>query len=214
MPLRVAASTPITCRTSRRILYYGDRPTLRWSRSKPCTSRCCDARAIRDEEPTRLNCDAQTEALGAYVMRPRYAQAFGCALPGDAQLKGDHVDPAVVGSIRSLRRVGPDRQVTFDTVAEITQRRWCRQSSGTFSEVFGGSTVILGPDGRVRYVIRKSLTDQRRIQAQADYLGSKGDTKGWTKRGRHRPTATIEQMPTLRTESREAQKAATRRRIL
>jgi hypothetical protein len=128
----------------------------------------------------------QTEALGAYVMRPRYAQAFGCALPGDAQLKGDHVDPAVVGSIRSLRRVGPDRQVTFDTVAEITQRRWCRQSSGTFSEVFGGSTVILGPDGRVRYVIRKSLKDQRRIQAQADYLGSKGDTKGWTKRGRHR----------------------------
>ena len=98
----------------------------------------------------------QAEALGAYVMRPRYAQAFGCALPGDAQLKGDHVDPAVVGSIRSLRRVGPDRQVTFDTVAEITQRRWCRQSSGILSEVFGGSTVILGPDGRVRYVIRKT----------------------------------------------------------
>lgn len=124
------------------------------------------------------------EALGAYVMRPRYAQAFGCALPGDAQLKGDHVDPAVVGSIRSLRRVGPDRQVTFDTVAEITQRRWCRQSSGILSEVFGGSTVILGPDGRVRYVIRKSLKDQRRIQAQADYLDSKYDSKGWTKRGR------------------------------
>ena len=101
----------------------------------------------------------QAEALGAYVMRPRYAQAFGCALLGDAQLKGDHVDPAVVGSIRSLRRVGPDRQVTFDTVAEITQRRWCRQSSGILSEVFGGSTVILGPDGRVRYVIRKSVTD-------------------------------------------------------
>jgi len=127
----------------------------------------------------------QAEALGAYVMRPRYAQAFGCALPGDAQLKGDHVDPAVVGSIRSLRRIGPDRQVTFDTVAEITQRRWCRQSSGTLSEVFGGSTVVLGPDGRVRYVIRKSLKDPHRIQTQADYLDSKGDSKGWTKRGRH-----------------------------
>ena len=126
----------------------------------------------------------QAEALGAYVMRPRYAQAFGCALPGDAQLKGDGVDPAVVGSIRSLRRVGPDRQVTFDTVAEITQRRWCRQNSGVLSEVFGGSTVILGPDGRVRYVIRKRVKDQRRIQAQANYLDSKSDTKGWTKRGR------------------------------
>jgi hypothetical protein len=62
----------------------------------------------------------QAEALGAYVMRPGYAHAFGCALPGDVGLKGDHVEPAVVGSIRSLRRVGPDRQVTFDSVAEIT----------------------------------------------------------------------------------------------
>ena len=156
----------------------------------------------------------QAEALGAYVMRPRYAQAFGCALPGDAQLKGDHVDPAVVGSIRSLRRVGPDRQVTFDTVAEITQRRWCRQSSGILSEVFGGSTVILGPDGRVRYVIRKSVKDQRRIQAQADYLDSKGDSKGWTKRGRrlHLPRSSRCQLFGQKVD--EVQKAATRRRII
>ncbi|WP_439397239.1 hypothetical protein ACRQ5Q_09100 [Bradyrhizobium sp. PMVTL-01] len=125
----------------------------------------------------------QAEALGCYVMRPGYARAFGCALPGDAQLNGDHVDPAVVGSIRSLRRIGPDRQVTFDTVAEITQRRWCKQISGTFSELFGGSTVILGPDGRVRYAIRKSVTDQRRIRPQADQLDGKCGSKRWTKRG-------------------------------
>jgi hypothetical protein len=138
----------------------------------------------------------QAEALGAYVMRPGYAQAFGCALPGDVQLQGDHVDPAVVGSIRSLRRVGPDRQITFDTVAEITQRRWCRQSSEASSEVFGGSTVILGPDGRVRYVIRKSVTDRRRMQAQADYLDSKGASKGWIKHGRrsHLPRSSICQL--------------------
>ena len=156
----------------------------------------------------------QAEALGAYVMRPRYAQAFGCALPGDAQLKGDHVDPAVVGSIRSLRRVGPDRQVTFDTVAEITQRRWCRQSSGILSEVFGGSTVILGPDGRVRYVIRKSLKDQRRIQAQADYLDGKGDSKGWTKRGgrRHLPRSSKCQLFGQKVD--DVQQAASRRRII
>ncbi|MCA1552105.1 hypothetical protein I6F36_35545 [Bradyrhizobium sp. BRP19] len=125
----------------------------------------------------------QAEALGSYVMRAGYARAFGCALPGDVQLNGDHVDPAVVGSIRSLSRIGPDRQVTFDTVAEITQRRWCKQISGTSTEVIGGSTVILGPDGRVRYAIRKSVTDQRRIRAQADHLDGKGGSKRWTKRG-------------------------------
>ena len=156
----------------------------------------------------------QAEALGAYVMRPSYAQAFGCALPGDAGLKGDHVDPAVVGSIRSLRRVGPDRQVTFDTVAEITQRRWCRQSSGILSEVFGGSTVILGPDGRVRYVIRKSVTDRRRIQAQADYLDSKGDSKGWTKRGRRRHLPRSSKCHLFGQKVDDAQKAASRRRII
>ena len=86
-------------------------------------------------------------------------------------------------------RIGPDGQITFDSAAEITQRRCCRQSSGAISEVLGGSTVILGPDGQVRYVIRKSVTDRRRIQAQADYLDSKGGSKGWTKRGirRHLP---------------------------
>lgn len=125
----------------------------------------------------------QAEALGSYAMRPGYARAFGCALPGDVQLNGDHIDPAVVGSIRSLRRVGPDRQVTFDTVAEITQRRWCKRGSGIFCEVFGGSTVILGPDGSVRYVIRKSVTDQHRIEAQANHLDGKGGSKRWTKRG-------------------------------
>lgn len=128
----------------------------------------------------------QAEALGAYVMRPGYARTFGCALPGDARLEGDHVDPAVVGSVRSLRRVGPDRQITFDTVAEITQRRWCKQSSGTFSTVFGGSTVILGPDGRVRYAIRKCVMDRRRMQAQANHLDGKAVLKGGIKRGSRR----------------------------
>jgi hypothetical protein len=156
----------------------------------------------------------QAEALGACVMRPSHANAFGCALPGDVQLNGDHVDPAVVGSIRSLRRIGPDRQVTFDIVAEITQRRWCRQSSGTSSEVFGGSTVILGPDGRVRYAIRKRVTDQRRIQAQADYLDSKGDLKGWTKRGKRRHLPRSCTCHLFGQNVDEAQQAATRRRMI
>jgi hypothetical protein len=155
----------------------------------------------------------QAEALGAYVMRPGYARAFGCALPGDVRLKGDHVDPAIVGSIRSLRRVGPDRQVTFDSVAEITQRRWCKLNSGAFSEVFGGSTIILGTDGGVRYVIRKSVTDQKRIQAQADYLDGKGGSKGWTKRGRHRqlPRSSICHLFEQRID--DVQQAAARRTL-
>jgi hypothetical protein len=156
----------------------------------------------------------QAEALGAYVMQPGNARAFGCALPGDVRLKGDRVDPAIVGSIRSLRRIGPDRQVTFDIVAEITQRRWCKQNSGAVSETFGGSTVILGPDGRVRYVIRKSVTDQSRIQAQAGNLDGKDDSKGWTTRGRRRQLPRSRICHLFEQKVDDVQQAATRRRVL
>ena len=98
----------------------------------------------------------QAEALGAYIMRPRRRASVRLCLAGRR--------PTKEGSRRSDGRwfdpipspCRPARRSPLTAVAEITQRRWCRQSSGVLSEVFGGSTVILGPDGRVRYVIRKT----------------------------------------------------------
>ncbi|MFC7738194.1 hypothetical protein ACFQX4_20740 [Roseomonas sp. GCM10028921] len=110
----------------------------------------------------------QAEALGAYVMRPRIAREFGCALPGDPDLQGDAVDPAEVCSVRSLRRIGPDKSVAFDQVAEIVQRRWLSMPAGPPVEFLGGATAVIGADGRVRYVIRKSVTDPVRAAAQRD----------------------------------------------
>ena len=104
----------------------------------------------------------QAEALGAYVMRPGIAREFGCALPGDADLMGDRVEPAEVCSIRSLRRIGPDKSVAFDLVAEIVQRRWLSVPGQPPVEFLGGATAIIGADGRFRYVISKSVTDSRR----------------------------------------------------
>lgn len=107
----------------------------------------------------------QAEALGAYVMRPGIAREFGCALPGDAGLTGDRVEPAEVCSVRSLRRIGPDRSVAFDLVAEIVQRRWLSVQGRPPVEFLGGATVIIGADGRFRYVVRKSVADSRRAAA-------------------------------------------------
>jgi hypothetical protein len=122
----------------------------------------------------------QAEALGAFVMRPGIAGEFGCALPGDKGLSGDRVDPAEVCSIRSLRRIGPDRSVAFDLVAEIVQRRWLSSPGQPPVEFLGGSTAIIGADGQVRYVIRKSVTDPRRA---ASYLEQAHTDRNHEERG-------------------------------
>ncbi len=129
-------------------------------------------RAANAEELRR-----QAEAIGAYVMRPGIASEFGCAMPGDPALEGDRVEPAVVCSVRSLRRIGPDKEVNFGLVAEIVQRRWVARSTGPRCEFFGGSTIIIGPDGQIRYVISKSIANAHRVAAQMGYLDSLGPDK-------------------------------------
>jgi hypothetical protein len=72
----------------------------------------------------------QAEAVGAYVMQPGIAPQFGCAMPDDPALEGDRVDPALVCSVRSLRRIGPNKEIKFELVAEVVQRRWIAGPAG------------------------------------------------------------------------------------
>ncbi|HYZ32047.1 MAG TPA: hypothetical protein VE684_07155 [Crenalkalicoccus sp.] len=122
----------------------------------------------------------QAEALGAYVMRPGIAREFGCALPGDPDLRGDRVEPAEVCSVRSLRRIGPDKAVAFDLVAEIMQRRWLAVPGRPPVEFLGGATAVIGADGRFRYVIRKSVADPDRAEAHRKQARAGGN---WEERG-------------------------------
>jgi hypothetical protein len=138
----------------------------------------------------------QAEAIGAYAMRPGYAEMFGCALPGDAALGGDRVEPARVCSVRSLRRIGPARQVAFELVAEIIQRRWLVEPDGRQSEFFGGCTAIIGADGSIRYLIIKRTTDQSRANRQAEHLASSGPGRTWIEQGnrRHLPLTALQKL--------------------
>jgi len=78
-----------------------------------------------------------------------------------------------IQSIRSSRRVGPSGQIVFDVVAEVTQKRKATfpktQEVCTF---YGGSTVIIDPDGRIRYVVAKSVTNRKRRDDQKRFLES------------------------------------------
>lgn len=113
----------------------------------------------------------QANAMGALVSHPHYRDEFGLAANGDRALDGDTVGLPVVHSVRSARRCGPDGQIVFDLVAEVTQRRNVAARDGHPAfDFYGGSTVIFDALGAVRYVIRKSVTNARRVRAQRDYM--------------------------------------------
>ena len=126
----------------------------------------------------------QAEVLYAYVSRPHLTEEFGLA-PANSD---EGVDPAVVESIRTTRRVGPDGELLFDLVAEITQRRnVIDPETGLKSKFFGGSTVIIGPEGEFRYIISKNLMNPDRLSRQLDFQRHSGfwhdDGKSFKMRG-------------------------------
>ncbi|HEX5831376.1 MAG TPA: hypothetical protein VFY16_10380 [Gemmatimonadaceae bacterium] len=117
----------------------------------------------------------QARALGALVGMPEYRAAFGCARRGDSRLRGDAVDPPVIESVRTSRRVGPDGQVVFDLVAEVTQRRHVARTADLPGfALYGGATVILDPEGRIRYLIGRANLSDERVEQQRAYLRGAG----------------------------------------
>ncbi len=95
--------------------------------------------------------------------------------------RGDVIDPPCIQSIRPSRRVGPDGQVIFDLVAEVTQRRTVRgEASSAPMSFYGGATLILGPSGDIRYVISKSTGSRRRLARQQEFVASATGRRFWT----------------------------------
>jgi hypothetical protein len=134
-------------------------------------------RAAGLEELRRQAC-----ALGWTVARPDLSEEFGCIAPGDSRLGRDVVDLPSIESIRTAHRVGPDGQIVYDLVAEVTQCRHVRDARGReLFEFYGGATVILDPRGRVRYVIRKSVLNDERLERQRAFVGSELGQRFWTR---------------------------------
>jgi hypothetical protein len=80
------------------------------------------------------------------------------------------------------RRAAPDGRVVFDLVAEVTQT--CTvQRAGDLFDMSGGSTVVLDPDGDVRYAIYKRPdSEDRRARQHGAMRGPLRDF--WRKTGR------------------------------
>jgi hypothetical protein len=107
-------------------------------------------------QTTRAERQRRADALGAYVTDGRHPY-FGIVEPGTRD--GDEIEPPVIQSIRSLRRLTSERELDFHIVAEITQRRRKGRRGRWF---YGGSTVVLDEDGQIRYVIGKGVMNAGR----------------------------------------------------
>jgi hypothetical protein len=122
------------------------------------------------------------------VTQPTAAPEFGLVPPGAPGFAPGDVGLPTVTSIRTARRIGPDGQIVFDLVAEVVQR--CRvvpPGGGAAFPVYGGSTVILAPDGALRYVISKSPLGAGRVERRAQFLAGSLAQRYWTvQRGEYR----------------------------
>jgi hypothetical protein len=105
---------------------------------------------------TRDELRRRADTLGEFVTRPDHLYYFGLVAP--RRSRTEPIEPPVVESVRTLRRIGPDGTLNLDLVAEVLQRR--RTSGGGWFH--GGSTIIVDSDGSVRYAINKYVGSQRR----------------------------------------------------
>lgn len=115
----------------------------------------------------------QGALLGRQITsRPELRKAFG--LVSYTGPSGEYGIPEIV-SIRNSRRVGPDSQVGFDIVIEVVQARHTT-IAGRRVRIHGGATVVLDPLGNVRFVVRKRVDSDERMQRTMAFLES-GDPK-------------------------------------
>jgi hypothetical protein len=134
----------------------------------------------------------QAGVLGRLASAPHMAREFGLVSPGSAAFRKGEYSLPKVHSIRSARRVGPDKQVAFDTVAEILQSRAVRDPQGRVFQFWGGSTVIIGPRGDIRLVIRKRVDHDGRLAIQKDFMESPEGAHLWENwNGQVRPARDI-----------------------
>ncbi|QQR73327.1 MAG: hypothetical protein IPJ17_17850 [Holophagales bacterium] len=68
-------------------------------------------------------------------------------------------------SLRTLRRVAPDDEVSFDLVAEVVQKRRVRE--GYF---LGGCTLVIDSQGKITYAVYKDVDSRHRLRDQRRWL--------------------------------------------
>jgi hypothetical protein len=107
----------------------------------------------------------QANVLGKFVTDPRYAERFHLVSPDHKPANIVQASPPIIESVRVARRASPDGRIVFDLVAEVSQT-CTAQHKGVMFDMNGGCTILLDPNGVVRYVIYKKFTSENRRARQ------------------------------------------------
>jgi hypothetical protein len=98
-------------------------------------------------------------------LTPEQLKQLGLVAPDGS----DHVSKIAIHSVRTLRRINPDRSRARELVVELIQQRVLTDGM----RQFGGATLILNAE-RIRCAIVKSVDSERRAKIQASYLQCEG----------------------------------------
>lgn len=112
----------------------------------------------------REESEARAHALGEFITDGHHRD-FGVVPPGVEG--GGRYEKPVIESVRTLRRLSPDEELDFHVVAEVTQRV---RRNGRWH--YGGSTVVIDEEGRIRFVIGKGVRTQERLQKTDVFLAA------------------------------------------
>ena len=114
---------------------------------------------------------------------PAHAKVFQLVAPGAKLPKGVmQASPPRVQSVRVARRATPDGRVIFDLVGEVTQSCTVQRKGDVF-DMNGGTTVVIDPEGEVRYAIFKRFGSEARQERQ--HAAMRGPlARFWKKSGR------------------------------
>jgi hypothetical protein len=126
----------------------------------------------------------QAAALGQFVTQSERLEEFGLVARDDPRLGPHSVGPPTVESVRTARRAGPNGQIVFDLVAEVTQAMHVAPTAdGPGFTHHGGSTVILSPQGQIRYTVLKNVLGAGRMERRRAFLLTRIGQRYWRLRG-------------------------------
>ena len=126
----------------------------------------------------------QARAIGELICQPQWAEEFGMVSPHSSEFSAGDYRVPVVESVRTTRRVGPDRKIVLDTVAEVIQTRSVNTRKGEIFDFYGGATLVFGSKGNLKIAIRKRINNQERLTEQIEYMESVSGRDLWTNEDR------------------------------